>query len=85
MIDLLAFVLKWNVSPEIVSFGNTPFGLRWYSLLWALSFLVGFYLIKAIFENEKRNLEDLDNLFVTMLLGTILGARIGHCLFYDFH
>ncbi|MEZ5009904.1 MAG: prolipoprotein diacylglyceryl transferase [Chitinophagales bacterium] len=85
MIDILGIVWHWNVKPEIVQFGNSVFGLRYYSLLWALSFITGFYIIKAIFENEKKNLDDLDNLFMTMLLGTILGARIGHCLFYDFH
>jgi prolipoprotein diacylglyceryl transferase len=81
---LLAQVVEWNVSPEIVSFGGGRFGLRYYSLLWALSFIVGFYLIQAVFRNENRKLEDLDSLFIYMLLGTILGARIGHCLFYDF-
>jgi len=84
MADLLAIVWHWNVNPEIVTFGNTPFGLRYYSLLWALSFIIGFYIVKSIFEHEKRKYEDLDSLFITMLLGTILGARIGHCLFYDF-
>ncbi|MCB0502834.1 MAG: prolipoprotein diacylglyceryl transferase [Bacteroidetes bacterium] len=85
MIDILGIVWRWNVKPEIVQFGDSVFGLRYYSLLWALSFIIGFYIVKAIFENEKKNLDDLDNLFMTMLLGTILGARIGHCLFYDFH
>ena len=57
--------------------------LRYYSLLWALSFLVGFYIIKAIFDNEGKDSEDLDSLFIYMILGTVLGARIGHCLFYE--
>lgn len=81
---LMTWVLKWNVDPEIVTFAGGRFGLRYYSLLWALSFIIGFYIVQAIFKNENKKLEDLDSLFITMLLGTILGARIGHCLFYDF-
>lgn len=81
---ILGTIIEWNVKPEIFTIAG-KFGLRYYSLLWALSFILGFYMVKAMFENEKRKLEDLDDLFVTMLLGTILGARIGHCLFYDFH
>lgn len=81
---LLAMVFKWNISPEIFTIPNSPFGLRYYSLLWALSFIIGFYIVQAIFKNEKKNLDDLDSLFMTMLLGTIIGARVGHCLFYDF-
>ena len=84
MTSLLAFVWTWNVNPEIFTILDGRFGLRYYSLLWALSFIVGFYIIQAIFVNEKRKMEDIDSLFVTMLLGTILGARIGHCLFYGF-
>lgn len=84
MLDMiLGFVWNWNVNPTIWELKGTPFGIRYYSLLWAASFLIGFYIIKAIFENEKRNLEDLDSLFMTMLIGTIAGARLGHCLFYN--
>lgn len=84
METLLGMVWDWNASPIIFSFGDSGFGLRWYSLFWALSFIIGFYIIQAIFRHEKRKQEDLDSLFMAMLLGTILGARIGHCLFYDF-
>ena len=86
MMEVLGFVWEWNANPEIWKpSADSFFGLRWYSLMWALSFIIGFYIVKAFFENEKKPLEDLDSLFLTMMLGTILGARIGHCLFYDFH
>lgn len=85
MIEMLGFIWEWNVSPEIWKPSADAFiGLRWYSLFWALGFIFGFYIVKAMFVNEKKSLEDLDSLFMTMMLGTIIGARVGHCLFYDF-
>lgn len=73
-------MITWNVSPAIFTVGS--FELRYYSLAFMLSFLVGYYIFVKIYQNENRPVSDIEDLFVYMFLGTILGARIGHCLFY---
>jgi len=74
-------VIHWDVSPDIFSIG--PFVIRWYGLLFALSFVAGFQIMIMIFRKEKRNENDLNDLIWYMILGTVLGARLGHCLFYN--
>jgi prolipoprotein diacylglyceryl transferase len=71
----------WEVSPEILKLG--PFSLRWYGLLFALAFVFGYVILSKIYKKEKKPLEDLENLSVYVILGTVIGARLGHCLFYD--
>lgn len=76
----LAYI-RWNVSPEIITIG--PLQLRWYGLLFATGFLVGFYIMQRIYKREGRPERDLDTLLGYLLIGTIVGARLGHCLFYE--
>lgn len=85
--SLLLSVFHWNGSPDIFSLqiGDFEFAVRWYSLMFGLSFFLGFYLFQYIYKTEKKNLEDLDDLVMYMFLATIIGARLGHVLFYDFH
>ncbi len=73
---------EWGVSPEIFSIGD--FSIRWYGLLWAMSFMVGYYIMNRIFKSEGRTEKELDILTVYMVIGTVLGARLGHCYFYHF-
>jgi len=73
--------IEWSVSPEIVQIG--PFSLRWYGLLFALGFLLGLFIVKRMFEAEKAPEAWLDKCFMYMVLGTIVGARLGHVFFYD--
>ena len=74
-------MIYWDVSPEIFSLG--PLSIRWYGLLFASSFLVGFYIMQWIFKKEGKPEDDLNDLIWYMILGTVIGARLGHCLFYD--
>ena len=73
--------LVWNIDPEILSLG--PIAVRWYGLLFALSFLLGYLILLRIYRNEKRSEENLSSLFLYIFLGTIIGARLGHVLFYQ--
>jgi prolipoprotein diacylglyceryl transferase len=80
MQELLA-AINWNASPEIVNIG--PLTLRWYGLLFAAGFLAGLYIVKAMFKAENEPEEWLDKIFVAMVIGAIVGARLGHVFFYD--
>ncbi len=74
-------MITWSVSPEIFSLG--PIHVRWYGLLFAMSFIVGYQIFTWIFKIEKRSENDLNDLVWYMILGTVIGARLGHCLFYN--
>ncbi|MBR5834330.1 MAG: prolipoprotein diacylglyceryl transferase [Bacteroidales bacterium] len=79
MFDILA--INWNVDPEIISLGF--FSLRWYSLLFISGFILGWFIFKWFFKREGISEKLLDPLLYTLLIGTIIGARLGHCLFYQ--
>jgi prolipoprotein diacylglyceryl transferase len=72
--------ITWDVSPEIFRLG--PFPIRWYSLGWLLAFGVGFYLVRWMYQKEGKPEKDLESVLLYMILGAIIGARLGHCLFY---
>lgn len=74
-------VVKWNVDPVLLHIGN--FELRWYSLLFASGFFIGWFLFKWFFKREKVDLNLMDPLLFTLIIATIVGARLGHCLFYQ--
>ena len=78
---MIPYYIHWNPSPNLFSIGD--FSIRWYGLCFATAFFVGYLIMKAIFDREKIPEELLDKLSIYMLLGTILGARLGHVLFYQ--
>lgn len=80
--------IVWDVSPEIFSIPDSVYliggrAIRWYGLLFAASFVFGYIIMKKIFENEKIGEKVLDQLSTYMLIFTVVGARLGHCLFYE--
>lgn len=77
--DILAFI-HWNVSPEIFSLG--PLHVRWYGLLFAIGFLFGYNHGEKMFKHENIDMKWLESLFIYLIVATILGARLGHVLFY---
>ena len=77
---LLSYI-DWNVSPVLLPLG--PIALRWYSLCFLATFVIGFYIMRDVFRSEGKSEEDLNSLVNYMVLGTLIGARLGHCLFYD--
>ena len=77
---MLQYII-WNVDPEIFRIGSWP--VRWYGLLFATGFLIGVQIMTYIFKTEKKPLSDIDALLLTMVVSTILGARLGHFLFYE--
>ncbi len=73
--------IHWNIKPEIFTIGD--WGPRWYGVLFALSFVCGYYLMLNFFKKEGIKQQVLDSLTIYMFLGTLLGARFGHCFFYE--
>ena len=78
---MLVNAITWNVDPDIVSFWGLT--IRYYGLLFAASFFFGYLIMQKIFKKEGLTIELLDKLTVYMAVGTVVGARLGHCLFYD--
>lgn len=73
--------VNWNMNPEIFHIG--ALSIRWYSLLFVSGFILGWFIFKWFFKREGVPLTLLDPLLYTLLIGTIVGARLGHCLFYQ--
>jgi len=77
---IFAFI-EWSVSPEIFHLG--PISVRWYGFLFAMAFVAGYFIMTWVFKKEGRPQPDLEQLSVYMIFGTVIGARLGHCLFYN--
>lgn len=71
-----------NLSPIIFSIG--PLDLRWYGLLFATGILLTYLLVSWIFKKEKYPIKDLDSLVLYLFVGLVVGARLGHIVFYNF-
>lgn len=80
MTMLLNFV-HWNVDPVMFYIGS--FGLRYYSFGFLFAFLLGYLILYKMFNREKVESRYLDSLVVWMFLAVLIGARLGHCLFYE--
>ena len=77
--EILQFI--WDPSESSSIFGK--FNIYYYSLMWMLAFGLGFYIMQIIYKKEGLSMEKLDSLFVYTILGTMIGARLGHVVFYQ--
>lgn len=73
--------ITWNVNPEIINLGFIA--PRWYGLLFASTFLVGYVIMQKFFRKEGVPDKVLDTLTTYMLVATVIGARLGHVFFYE--
>jgi len=73
--------VTWDPSPEIFRLGSIA--VRWYGLLFALSFLLGYLILQKVFKKEGVPIKLLDELTTYMIVGTVVGARLGHVFFYE--
>jgi prolipoprotein diacylglyceryl transferase len=73
--------ITWSADPEIFRVGS--FAVRWYGVLFALGFVFGYFIIQRFFRKEGIPIKLLDQLTTTMVIATVVGARLGHCLFYE--
>ena len=79
--EMILSYITWDVSPEIISIG--PFTMRWYGLLFASGFLIGFYIVQRMLEKEGAPEEWMEQVFMYMVVGTVIGSRLGHVFFYE--
>jgi prolipoprotein diacylglyceryl transferase len=77
------YFLGFNWNPDDILFKIGFVQIKYYNLLWILAFVAGWHLMKQIFKNENKSLEKLDSLFVYAVVSIMLGARLGHVIFYD--
>ena len=75
-----AYIL-WN--PDIVAFSLGPIEVRWYSLLWCIGLFAVYQLMHYLFKEQKLGEDKFEPMFVYCFLGILIGARLGHCLFYE--
>ena len=78
---MLLNYITWTVDPVLFNLG--PLQVRWYGLLWALGFFFGYFVMRNIYRHEKVSDDWMDKLLIYMLVSTVIGARLGHCLFYE--
>ena len=75
--------ITWNIDP--VAFTLGPLSVRWYGILWALGIWLAYWTQIKLYKHENLPEDWTDKLFMYMVIGTIVGARLGHCLFYEWH
>jgi prolipoprotein diacylglyceryl transferase len=78
---MITTTITWNVDPAIFQLGDRE--IRWYGLAFVIGFCIGYQIVKKMWKNENVNPDWLDPLLYFTVAGTIIGARLGHCLFYN--
>jgi len=80
MMNILNYI-NWNPSLEAFSIG--PMTFRWYSLCWLVGLLLAYLVVKRLYKEQKIKDELFDPLFIYCFIGILVGARLGHCIFYQ--
>jgi len=77
---MISYIL-WN--PDVIAFHIGSVAIRWYSLCWVIGLLSVYLLEHKLFKEQKIAEEKFEPLFLYCFLGILIGARLGHCLFYE--
>ena len=80
MIDLLNYIV-WN--PDLEAFRLGPLAVRWYGLMWITGLALAYFVVKRLYQEQKIKDEYFDPLFLYCFFGILIGARLGHCIFYE--
>ncbi len=80
MTEMLTPII-WDVDPVI--FQIAGFEIRWYGVLYALGFFIGFYWMQSMLKRENENKDLADSMLIYLMLASLIGARLGHVFFYD--
>ena len=74
-------IIYWN--PDTIIFSIGPLAVRWYSTCWLVGLLLAYFIVKYLFRQQKLPDEKFEPLFLYCFIGILVGARLGHCLFYE--
>lgn len=80
--NMLNYII-WTFDPALFSIPGIEYAPRWYGVLFATGFIVSQQILLWVFTQENRPAKDVEKITSYMVLATIIGARLGHCLFYD--
>ncbi len=80
MAGTLSYII-WN--PDITAFRLSFVSVRWYSLCWLVGLLAAYLIVKWLYDDQKIPREKFEPLFLYCFIGVLVGARLGHCLFYE--
>ncbi len=80
MIDTLLYIV-WN--PDLTAIQIGSFSIRWYSLCWLIGLLVAYLIVRWLYRDQRVPDEKFDPLFIYCFIGILIGARLGHCIFYQ--
>jgi prolipoprotein diacylglyceryl transferase len=75
--------LKIDWAPNEIFFSLGPIAIHWYSIMFIIAFSLGYYIISKIYINDKKPVELVEPLFIYVVLGTLIGARLGEVFFYN--
>lgn len=78
---MLPLYITWNPSEYLFNFGG--FGIRWYGMCWLIGLALGYFMMKWLYKQHKYSQEKFEPLFLYVFISILLGARLGHCLFYE--
>lgn len=82
MISNLPLFIHWNPNPELFHILSLP--IKYYGLFWAIGIILGYLVVKYQYKDKGISEVLFEPLFLYCFLGIFIGARLGHCLFYDF-
>ena len=80
MIDFLNYIV-WN--PDLEAFHLGPIAVRWYGLMWIIGLALAYFVVQRLYKEQKIKDEYFDPLFLYCFFGILIGARLGHCIFYE--
>lgn len=73
--------IVWDIDPALISIGD--FEIRYYGLCWVVAFMAAIAVFTRMLKHEGRDVKLVDSAFIYCFIATIVGARLGHCLFYE--
>ncbi|MBT3561727.1 MAG: prolipoprotein diacylglyceryl transferase [Flavobacteriaceae bacterium] len=76
-------IFKINWAPNEVFLNLGPLTIYWYSVMFIIAFSLGYYIVQKIYVNDSKPIELVEPLFIYVVFGTLLGARLGEVFFYN--
>ena len=78
---MMLFKINWAPNDILVSFG--PITIYWYSVMFIIAFSLGYYIVQKIYINDNKSVTLVEPLFIYVVFGTLIGARLGEVFFYN--